>query len=400
MLCGAEKMPPMNWDVFLSYASDDALGAAVPLQHALERQGLSVWRDHDQLAVGDRLRDKINEGLSRSRAAVLILSRASLAKTWPRDEWQAVLALEEAGRGRLLPVRFEVTQPEVARSFPLIADRLALDMASGADRVAEAIARALGSEQARTEHSVLIDCSHGQDQWRNLARAAARLGGIGTLTTSWLQDPDKLAAAAVLLVPPPFHTRFTPPELDALEQWVDGGGGLAIFGCYDERHHKSNVSELAWRFDFEFGLDVVLPAGSDENAARAHVFSHDSRHAVRLQVAGDHPLVADIRELALVSSATLWPVTTSEPELLLYGPSDAVIMRPLGHILSDGSRPAIDKWEPSRTGRVPLVGARAWGRGKVVIIGSWKMITVDLADNANFIRNTVDWLGGGQRHAG
>lgn len=391
-------MPPMNWDVFLSYASDDALAAAVPLQQALQRQGLSVWRDQDQLAVGDRLRDKINEGLSRSRAAVLILSRASLAKTWPRDEWQALLALEEAGRGRLLPVLFEVTQPEVARSFPLIADRLALDMANGADRVAEAIARALGAERQRTTQRVLIDLSHGQDQWHNLARAAERFGGIGALTTSWLANEDALAQAAVLLVPPPFHTRFTPPELDHLERWVDRGGGLAIFGCYDERHHKSNASELAWRFDFEFGIDVVLPAGSDENAARAHVFSQDSRHAVRAQAAGEHPILAGIRELALISSATVWPLTVSEPELLLEGASDAVIMRPLGRILADGSRPVIDKWEFSRTGRVPLVGARAWGAGKVIVVGSWKVMTIDLADNARFIRNMADWLGGGQLH--
>jgi TIR domain-containing protein len=385
-------MPGEKWDVFVSYASEDRLAVAVPLRQALAKQGLRVWLDRGELVVGDSVREKINEGLSQSRFAVVILSRASLAKQWPRDEWSALLALESAGRRRLLPVLFDVSPQEVAVAFPLIADRLSLDMATGADRVAEAIARSVVPDRDRARPSVVVDFSHGQDQWSQLSHVPARIEGAGTLTTSWLEHEDDLARVAVLLVPPPLHSRFTRSEIDSLERWVNNGGGLAIFGCYDERHHASNASELAWRFDFEFGVDVVLPAGSSEADARTQVFSRDPRLAVRARPTGDHPVVEGVNELALISSASIWPLTASPPELLVESAPDAAVMRPLGRILPDGSRPAIDKWEHSRTGPVPLVGARSWGSGRIVVVGTWKLFTVETARNARFLHNTIDWL--------
>src|SRR5262249_3417779 len=108
-----KTMPGEKWDVFVSYASEDRLAVAVPLRQALEKQGLRVWLDRGELTVGDGLREKINEGLSQSRFAVVVVSRASLAKQWPRDEWSAVLALESAGQRRLLPVMFDVSPQEV-----------------------------------------------------------------------------------------------------------------------------------------------------------------------------------------------------------------------------------------------------------------------------------------------
>jgi hypothetical protein len=211
-------MPGEKWDVFVSYASEDRHTVAVPLRQALEKQGLQVWLDCWELAVGDSLREKINEGLSQSRFAVVILSRASLAKQWPRDEWLAVLALESPDRHRLLPVRFEVSAREVAVEFPLIADRLSLDMGQGgADRVAEAIARLVVPDRDRARPSVVMDFSHGQDQWSQLSRVPERIEGAGTFAASWLEHEDDLARAAVLLVPPPFRSRFTRAEIDSLD---------------------------------------------------------------------------------------------------------------------------------------------------------------------------------------
>jgi hypothetical protein len=385
-------MPGETWDVFVSYASEDRLTAAVPLRQALESRGLRVWQDTGEIAAGDGLREKINDGLSRSRVAVVVLSRASLAKRWPRDEWSALLALETGDRRRLVPVLFDVSPREVANEFPLIADRLSLDLAAGADRVAEGVARLIVSQRDRARPSVLVDFSHGQEKWSQLSRLPERIAGAEKLTTSWLEREDDLAHAAVLLVPPPFHTRFTRPEIEALARWVDKGGGLALFGCYDERHHAGNPSKLAWCFDFEFGMDVVLPPGSGETEARTHVFSSDPRLAVAARPNGDHPLVKDVAALALISSASVWPLTTSPPELLIESDPDAVVMRPLGHILPDGSRPAIERWEPSRRGPVPLVAARSYGAGRIVVVGTWKLCTIESAQNTRFLENAIAWL--------
>jgi len=80
------------------------------------------------------------------------------------------------------------------------------------------------------------------------------------------------------------------------------------------------------------------------------------------------------------------------PELMVESPPDALVMRPLGSILSDGSRPSIESWSMSRSGPVPLIAARQWGRGRVVVVGTWKLCTVDYADNRRFLDNAIAWL--------
>jgi len=45
----------MQWDIFLSYASEDKAGFATPLANALISQGLQVWFDELVLSPGDRV---------------------------------------------------------------------------------------------------------------------------------------------------------------------------------------------------------------------------------------------------------------------------------------------------------------------------------------------------------
>ena len=86
---------------------------------------------------------------------------------------------------------------------------------------------------------------------------------------------------------------------------------------------------------------MVLPAGSSEADARTQVFSRDPRLAVRARPTGDHPLVEGVNELALISSASIWPLTASPPELLVESAPDAAVMRPLGRILPDADHAAL-----------------------------------------------------------
>ena len=386
-------MPAQRWDLFVSYASEDRVGFVLPLVDALRKRGVTIWFDQNELALGDRLRESINKGLARSRFAVLVLSQHSLAKNWPRQEWDAVLALEEGGRKRVLPLIYGVSRDEVAEAFPLIADRLSADAAQGMDRVVNDILSVVKPSAKVAGAPELIDFSHQQSEWMYLSSFSETRDGLTKMTKSWLEQPELLDSAQVVLVPPPFHCRFATSELDRLERWVDSGGGLLVFGCYDERHHASNFSELAWRFNFEFGLDAVLPPGSSEADARGHVFGRDQRYAVVVRPAVAHQLMEGVRELALISAASLWTTTMDAPELVVESPPDAVVMRPLGSIRPDGSRPNIESWIVSRSGPVPLIAARQWGRGRVVVVSTWKLCTVDAADNHRFFDNAIAWLG-------
>ncbi len=81
------------WDIFLSHASEDKQDVVRPLARLLEGRGKRVWLDEQQIALGDRLRGKIDEGLARSRWAVVVLSPHYLqlsTSAW-HTIWRSVL---------------------------------------------------------------------------------------------------------------------------------------------------------------------------------------------------------------------------------------------------------------------------------------------------------------------
>jgi hypothetical protein len=135
-----EGLRVKEWDVFLSHATEDKADVAVPLADALERAGIRVWVDDRQLRIGDSIREKIDEGLSRSRYGAVILSPNFVAKPWPRRELNALFALEEGGTPLILPVWHNIDRATVLSYSPILADRLAANTNDGMDEAAKKIA--------------------------------------------------------------------------------------------------------------------------------------------------------------------------------------------------------------------------------------------------------------------
>jgi hypothetical protein len=77
----------------------------------------------------DSLRRKIDAGLARSRFGLVAISHSFFAKNWPQYELDGIVALEHAGRQRILPVRHNISKEEVLRYSPSLADRVALSTA-------------------------------------------------------------------------------------------------------------------------------------------------------------------------------------------------------------------------------------------------------------------------------
>ncbi len=128
---------PAEYDVFVSHASEDKPAVVVPLTDELVRLGLRVWVDYKELQLGDKLRQRIDEGLSRSRFGVVIVSPRFFAKQWPQTELDGLVALELAdGKKRILPVWHEIEYQDVAKQSPSLAARLAVKWAEGLGRVA------------------------------------------------------------------------------------------------------------------------------------------------------------------------------------------------------------------------------------------------------------------------
>ena len=125
-----------KWDAFISHAGEDNVAVVEPLARMLLDGGLRIWVDFHELRVGDRLRERIGDGLTRSRYGIVVFSNAFFGKAWPEAELDGLFALDQAGRSSLLPVWHEIDVDEVTRYSPLLAGRLALPTSRGIEYVA------------------------------------------------------------------------------------------------------------------------------------------------------------------------------------------------------------------------------------------------------------------------
>jgi RNA-directed DNA polymerase len=110
-------------DLFISHATEDKKDFVRPLVEALIREGVSVWYDEYEMTIGSDLVKSINEGLTRSRYGVVVMSPNffNAKKTWPDREVGALLALEDADKhSRVLPIWHQLDKAEVAKHNPLL----------------------------------------------------------------------------------------------------------------------------------------------------------------------------------------------------------------------------------------------------------------------------------------
>ena len=92
-----------NWDVFISYATEDKETVAGPLANALQELGVDVWYDDFELQIGDSLRQSIERGIARSRFGLIILSKPFFDRNWTNYELNGLVAQANSADKRLLP---------------------------------------------------------------------------------------------------------------------------------------------------------------------------------------------------------------------------------------------------------------------------------------------------------
>ncbi len=144
--------PPTQstYDVFISHASEDKDSLARPLYLALQSRGVSVWFDEASLELGDSLHQKIDEGLSRCRYGVVILSPRFLAKRWPLRELNGLVARETtSGEKAILPVWYDLDASTLVKYSPTLADRLAAHSEDGVSAIAAQIVAVLNKHNNR-----------------------------------------------------------------------------------------------------------------------------------------------------------------------------------------------------------------------------------------------------------
>jgi len=102
--------------IFISY-SRRQLYFVEALSLALQKSGMAVWMDLQQLEPGRDWQSQIDEGLSSCTALVLVASRQALASAYVEREWQTVLA---SGKPVYVACFEEVSLPPALQSAALV----------------------------------------------------------------------------------------------------------------------------------------------------------------------------------------------------------------------------------------------------------------------------------------
>ena len=125
---------------FISHAGEDRVDFVDLLVEELTGRGHSIWHSEFELAIGDGLLRRIDEGLRMSRYGVAILSPDFFRKPWPRAELDGLAARSMAeGRKVILPVWHKLGHDEIASHSPVLAGLVGISTGAGVQTVADAI---------------------------------------------------------------------------------------------------------------------------------------------------------------------------------------------------------------------------------------------------------------------
>lgn len=138
----APKNRSYVFDVFLSYAKEDASPLAKDLATALEARDLKVWFDEEQTDTAEHL-SRVADAVARSKYGLVILSPSYLAETKVGDELDAL-----SPHGPDSPPLFEILSgvdasavrqrvPQLGANFQVSADEVT--PAELADKIAAVV---------------------------------------------------------------------------------------------------------------------------------------------------------------------------------------------------------------------------------------------------------------------
>lgn len=133
-------------NIFISHANRDKTEYVYPLTNALSAQDVTFWLDDMQIAWGDNVPEKINQGLRTSQFALVCLSQNFLARPWPEAEMYAVLAIQNSTGGkRVLPLILN-SKDDLLRHYPLLGGLAYREFSQGPDKLAAEISRMVKSK--------------------------------------------------------------------------------------------------------------------------------------------------------------------------------------------------------------------------------------------------------------
>lgn len=115
-----------KYDVFISHASEDKEDFVDEFYETLTELGVKVWYDSLNIAWGDSLRSKIDNGLKNSKFGIVVISPAFISKGWTQYELDGLFQIEMTNGKTVLPIWHKITKNEVQEFSATLAGRKAM----------------------------------------------------------------------------------------------------------------------------------------------------------------------------------------------------------------------------------------------------------------------------------
>jgi hypothetical protein len=138
-----------EYDVFVCHAWEDKEGFVDELVLELNELNVKVWYDKERIDWGDSIRVKIDEGLAKSKFAVVVISPHFIAKGkfWPKEELDGLFQKESVNGKTVLPIWHNITKKEVMAYSLTLAGKLAMTTATMTPKeIADEFSKLLSNE--------------------------------------------------------------------------------------------------------------------------------------------------------------------------------------------------------------------------------------------------------------
>ncbi|MHA1699777.1 MAG: Gldg family protein [Promethearchaeota archaeon] len=226
------------------------------------------------------------------------------------------------------------------------------------------------------KEKLVIEEVHHEGLVDMLFKSGYRLGKIETWI-SWTELHTK--NYRIIVIGSPGEEKFKDIEIKEVINFVNEGGSLFLVGDEGgEAFSQSNINELAEKFGFSFNDDTIF----DETQY------HYQPEYVKITNMQKHFITRDVKEFVFASGCS---ISVTDPSILVLAKTGENAQR---RLWQDG------KWgEPEPAPGVPVIIVKRHGRGKIVAMGNYSILTslsrkygLYTLDNFTLIGNIFAWL--------
>lgn len=277
----------MEYDVFISHASEDKRDIVDPLVHALEEAKITCWYDKQQIHWGDGITKSINEGLQRARYVIAVISASFVHKGWPLSELHAFLNEQvSSGKTRVLPLLVGRDEEigDMLSKLPLLKDRKYLRWAEGVDVVVNSMLARLSRLQPPMDNrSQMFKQQSVRCKFTAVVFAAGKSTRMEGITTKMLLQVSYLGKTQAML----FHVVDLFEALEIPVLVLVGFAGSTVMKKLQE-HYGANCPKII-RVAQDSGEDLMSNTAGTLRRYGDEILSRTSESDYLLFTVGDQP---------------------------------------------------------------------------------------------------------------